>query len=95
MSVTVHESRTEYEYDLSGNITAMTDAEGRRVRFEYDGAGNVVKTIYPDESCDLAEYDQQGAAGEGDAAAGCDDRVRIRRSGEPDLRDRGGAQDAL
>lgn len=30
-----------YEYDLNGNVTAVTDAEGRRLAFEYDALGNL------------------------------------------------------
>ncbi len=43
-----------YEYDLDGNITAMTDHTGKRVRYLYDDCG-LLEYIY-DGSALLAEY---------------------------------------
>jgi YD repeat-containing protein len=36
-------STISYQYDGTGNVTRITDAEGRAVVMDYDGAGNVVR----------------------------------------------------
>nr|VFK56049.1 MAG: RHS repeat-associated core domain-containing protein [Candidatus Kentron sp. TUN] len=38
---------TRYQYDLLGNLTAITDAEGRTTTFVYDDLGRLIQTIDP------------------------------------------------
>ncbi|SFQ19784.1 YD repeat-containing protein, partial [Variovorax sp. PDC80] len=36
-------SQISYRYDAAGNVTGMTDGEGREVAYEYDANGNLLK----------------------------------------------------
>ena len=66
---------TQYEYDAAGNVTAVTDAEGRRVTFAYDLAGRMTETVYPDGSKDTTEYNLLGYCQELCAKSVC--RLRL------------------
>ncbi len=36
-------SQISYRYDAAGNVTGVTDGEGREVAYEYDASGNLLK----------------------------------------------------
>jgi RHS repeat-associated protein len=48
---------SRYEYDDNGNLTAISDALGRRSRHTYDSLGRRRATIYPDGSRWSIDYD--------------------------------------
>ena len=49
-----------YEYDAMGNVSSVTDAEGRCIQLAYDLNGNLTEILYPDGTKDLTEYDALG-----------------------------------
>ena len=59
-TLTVNGNTAAYEYDLAGNISAVTDAEGRRVNFAYDQNGNLTQITYPDGTTETTQYDLLG-----------------------------------
>jgi len=48
------------EYDSRGNLTKVTDPDGRVWLYEYDSRGNLTKKTYPDGDIWLYEYDSRG-----------------------------------
>ena len=59
-TLTVNGNTAAYEYDLAGNISAVTDAEGRRVTFAYDQNGNLTQITFPDGTTETTQYDLLG-----------------------------------
>lgn len=59
-TLAVNGNTAAYEYDLAGNISAVTDAEGRRVTFAYDLSGNLTQITYPDGTTETTQYDLLG-----------------------------------
>ncbi|MFH2103607.1 MAG: DUF6531 domain-containing protein, partial [Chloroflexota bacterium] len=51
---------SEYEYDLYGRQTAVTDTFGRTTRYEYDLAGRLTRTIDPQGNETVNTYDTAG-----------------------------------
>lgn len=51
---------TAFEYDESGNLTAVVDAENRRTEYVYDLAGRRTQVIDADERTWTSEYDAAG-----------------------------------
>ena len=59
-SVVTNGNESLYEYDAMGNVSSVTDAEGRCVKLAYDLNGNLTEIIYPDGTKDVNEYDALG-----------------------------------
>jgi RHS repeat-associated protein len=51
---------TEYEYDVRGNMVAMTDTYNRTTHYEYDDAGRLLRTIDPAGNITQNSYDLAG-----------------------------------
>lgn len=59
-SILLNDATTNYTYDVEGNVTKLTDAEGNSTIFEYDALGRMTATVYADGSRDAYTYDALG-----------------------------------
>ena len=50
--------RTEYGYDVHGNLVSLVDGLGRETVFGYDQLGRLVRSDYPDGSSESFGYDE-------------------------------------
>ncbi len=55
-----HGQRTDFRYDLNGNLATQTDALGRSTTFEYDAQDRPVRRVAPDGGVSRWEYDNEG-----------------------------------
>ena len=51
------ETSIKYTYNIMGRVTSETDGNGNIKRYEYNKAGDIIKTVYPDGSSVINEYD--------------------------------------
>ena len=54
------DAMTQYGYDVSDNLTSVTDPANGNTRYEYDDLGNLVKRISPDSGTVVFSYDAAG-----------------------------------
>lgn len=56
----VHESWTYFTYDLAGNLSTVTDPEGKLSTYRYNSSGALVSSTTPDQGATLLAYDRFG-----------------------------------
>jgi len=51
------QSKIAYTYDALGNMTRYTDEQGKATSFDTDALGRIVKSNYPDGTCEQTVYE--------------------------------------
>lgn len=50
-------STLRYTYDVYGNVTSQVDELGETTTYQTDSLGRVVKTTYPDSTCEMSVFE--------------------------------------